>query len=60
MPVLLDALVGYASLLAISGSYENAYQIAVVVLNQMEASEETRARRRTMYGVEGQIKSSNH
>jgi predicted ATPase/transcriptional regulator with XRE-family HTH domain len=44
MPVMLDALLGLASLLAADGSYENAYQVALVVLRQTGISQETRTR----------------
>jgi predicted ATPase/DNA-binding XRE family transcriptional regulator len=44
MPVMLDALLGFASLLAVEGSCENAYQVVLVVLLQMGIREETRDR----------------
>jgi predicted ATPase/transcriptional regulator with XRE-family HTH domain/Tfp pilus assembly protein PilF len=44
MPVRLDALLGFASLLAAHGSYENAYRVALLVLRQMGISQETRDR----------------
>jgi predicted ATPase/transcriptional regulator with XRE-family HTH domain len=49
MPVLLDALLGLASLLAADGSYENAYQVALVVLRQTGISQETRARAENLH-----------
>ncbi len=44
MPVMLEALLGFASLLAVEGSYENAYRVALAVLRQMAISQETRDR----------------
>jgi hypothetical protein len=42
--VMLDALLGFASLLAADGSSENAYQVALAVLRQTGISQETRTR----------------
>ncbi len=44
IPVMLDALLGFASSLAAGGSYENAYQVVLAVLLQMGISQETRER----------------
>jgi predicted ATPase/transcriptional regulator with XRE-family HTH domain len=48
IPIMLDALLGFASSLVVSGSFENAYQIVIAVLQQREASDETRVRGETL------------
>jgi tetratricopeptide (TPR) repeat protein len=49
MPVMMDALLGFASLLAADGSYENAYRVALAVLLQMGISQETRDRAENLH-----------
>jgi hypothetical protein len=52
-PVMLDALLGFASLLIADDSYSDAYRITVVVLRQMEISQETRDRAENLYAESG-------